>query len=94
MHEIQRQFVANKVSFFVTSNEALSQSDFPGLTVTFGTGVPIEDLYTLAGCDYACGPPSTFSGWASFMTSQSRFDITSADMPAPPLPAGMNGRAS
>ncbi|HAX17707.1 MAG TPA: hypothetical protein DCY00_03825 [Actinobacteria bacterium] len=26
----------------------------------------IEDLYSLALCDYIFGPPSTFSMWASF----------------------------
>jgi hypothetical protein len=26
----------------------------------------VEDLYLLSKCDYIIGPPSTFSGWASF----------------------------
>jgi hypothetical protein len=31
-----------------------------------GTGHLIEDLYSLAQCDFLAGPPSTFTLWASF----------------------------
>ena len=30
------------------------------------SGVAVEDLYALAGCDLLIGPPSTFTQWASF----------------------------
>jgi len=39
---------------------------FTGIKTHFGTGHFIEDLYTLASCDYIIGPPSTFTMWASF----------------------------
>lgn len=31
-----------------------------------GLGHFIEDMYTLAECDYIFGPPSTYTMWASF----------------------------
>jgi hypothetical protein len=50
----------------VCSDAALRLTDFPGLPVTLGSGVAIEDLYALAACDRLVGPPSTFTQWASF----------------------------
>lgn len=66
MHELAEQFPACKVSFLVCSNEQLGKHEFPGLSLGFGPGFPVEDLYALANCDYVFGPPSTYSQWASF----------------------------
>jgi hypothetical protein len=66
MRELAAQFPGRKVSFFVCSDEARSQGEFPGLTVGFGADSPVSDVYALARCDYIIGPKSTFSQWASF----------------------------
>ena len=66
MRELADQFPGRKVSFLVCSNEPRHAEEFPGLSVGFGTGVPVQDIYALARCDYIIGPPSTFSQWASF----------------------------
>jgi hypothetical protein len=66
MREIAAQFLGRKVSFFVCSDEPRHAGEFPGLTVGFGTGSPVCDLYALARCDYIMGTRSTFSEWASF----------------------------
>lgn len=55
-----------RVRFLVCSNEPLDAAAFPGLDVGFGTGHLVEDLYAFARCDLLVGPPSTFTGWASF----------------------------
>ncbi|MDH4129338.1 MAG: hypothetical protein OEV44_11315, partial [Spirochaetota bacterium] len=54
------------VSFLFCSNEKIDKNLFKEINVNFGTGHLLEDLYSLAECDYIIGPPSTFSSWASF----------------------------
>ena len=66
MRQLAGQFPGARVAFLVCSNEPRQAAEFPGLTVGFGPGVPVEDLFALAHCDYVMGPPSTFSQWASF----------------------------
>ncbi|QHT69805.1 hypothetical protein GXP67_25745 [Rhodocytophaga rosea] len=58
----------NKISFLICSNEPVDVEAFTtkGLTVHLGTNHFIEDLYSLAECDYIIGPPSSYSTWASF----------------------------
>jgi hypothetical protein len=55
-----------RIGFLVCSDEPIDKVDFVPLNVRCGLGHPIEDLYSLARCDYLIGPPSTFSMWASF----------------------------
>lgn len=66
MRQMERLFPGRRVRFLVCSNEAVSELAFPGLDVRPGPGHIIEDLYSLAECDYLFGPPSTYSQWASF----------------------------
>jgi hypothetical protein len=66
MRELAAQSPGARVAFLVCSNEPRQTGEFEGLTVGLGPGVPIQDLYALAGCDYIFGPRSTFSQWASF----------------------------
>lgn len=66
MATLQARYSSERVGFLVCSDAALRLTDFPGLPVTLGSGVAIEDLYALAGCDRLVGPPSTFTQWASF----------------------------
>ena len=66
MNELAAQFRNRKVAFFVCSDEPRHAGEFPGLTVAFGGGPSVNDLYALANCDYIMGAKSTFSEWASF----------------------------
>jgi hypothetical protein len=75
MKEISSFFKPTKVSFVICSPEKLKQEDFPDTCVFSSDGSPVQDMYSLAGCDYILGPPSTFSGWASFYGSKPLFTM-------------------
>lgn len=66
MREVIQLFPNRSVRFIVCSNESSLPATPPGCALYAGPGHFIEDLYTLAGCDFLIGPPSTFSQWASF----------------------------
>ena len=58
----------SRVAFLVVSDELHSSSDFPGLSCFFGSGVDVEDMYALGGCDYLIGShASSFSLWPAFL---------------------------
>jgi len=59
-------FPDRDVAFLVCSDEPVPAGAFEGLDVHRGSGHELEDLFALASCDLIIGPPSTFSGWASF----------------------------
>lgn len=40
---------------------------------------PVSAMHAMSLCDYVLGPPSTFSGWASFMGRVPRLEIKSRD---------------
>lgn len=65
MGHIERLLPDKRVGFLVCSNEELDPKDFAEHTVTFGPGHFVEDMYSLAACDYIVGPPSTYTLWAS-----------------------------
>lgn len=55
--------------FIICSDEKFSSSDFsaiPENLLYFSRNPFIADFVLLASCDYIIGPPSTFSGYASF----------------------------
>lgn len=58
--------IGKQVKFLICSNETIQESNFSNYNVKLGINGLIEDLYSLARCDYLIGPPSTFSMWASF----------------------------
>jgi hypothetical protein len=66
MSELAGQFPGQRVAFLVCSDEPRRADEFPGLTVGFGPGSAMGDLYALAKCDYILGPLSSYSQWASF----------------------------
>ena len=66
MRRIREQSSGCRVSFLVCSDGPLAREDFGDLPVVFGSGKMLEDLYSLAEADLLVGPPSTFTGWASF----------------------------
>ena len=65
--------------FVICCEEPFDPFIFADFDVTFGPGDLIGDLLTLSSCDLIVGPPSTFSGWASFSHSIPRHFIRSAD---------------
>ena len=75
MRELADQFPGQKVSFLVCSDEPRRQEEFPGLTVGFGPGSAMGDLYALAKCDYIVGPLSSFSQWASFYGNKPLYQL-------------------
>lgn len=66
MQQVMGLFAGKKVRFLVCSNEEIPASHFAGLDYSPGSGHIIEDMYSFAKCDYIIGPPSTYTGWASF----------------------------
>lgn len=68
MERMTEQLAGQRVAFILCSDEDFRDQahrfqDFP---VYFGPGHVVEDLYTLARCDYLVGVPSTYSNWAAF----------------------------
>ncbi len=57
-----------KVRFLLCSNEVIVTQFFTekGLDVCLSTNHALEDMYSMAACDYIFGPPSTYSMWSSF----------------------------
>ncbi len=66
MQQVFKLFPGKKVGFLICSNENVSIKQPEGCSITYPNGHFIEDLYSLAECDYILGPPSTFSQWASY----------------------------
>jgi GT2 family glycosyltransferase len=66
MGEVAALFSGRRLAFLICSDWPQDPELFSGFRVTFGTNELIEDLYAFARCDYLVGPPSTFTGWASF----------------------------
>jgi hypothetical protein len=81
MRTIIDQLAPRRVAFLVCGNGELNPRDFTGLRVRFGSGEMIEDLYALSAVDLLVGPPSTFTGWASFYGDVPLAMIESADEP-------------
>ena len=69
MGAIEALFPGRRVHFLICSNERLDPRGFARFKHSAGTGHLVEDMYSLAACDYIVGVPSTFSRWASFYGS-------------------------
>jgi hypothetical protein len=67
MTHLTTLFPEQNVGFIIATNEPYPAETFAGLNVHSGPGHFALDMYALAGCDLIAGPPSTFSGWASFI---------------------------
>ena len=62
-----KMFEGKKIAYVICTNE--KNISFPAegnFTIFNERRHFVEDLYLLSKCDYIMGPPSTFSGWASF----------------------------
>ena len=65
MLQVLSLFPGKRIKFVITSNEQVVIKNIEGCSMIYPNGHFIEDLYSLAECDYLIGPPSTFSQWAS-----------------------------
>ena len=79
MWRVRNLLADRPVAFVVCSNTPQPADAFDGLSVHFGSGHEVEDLYALAGCDYLLGPPSTYTMWASFHGRVPLLVVTDAD---------------
>ncbi|MDB6028836.1 MAG: hypothetical protein JWM68_5059, partial [Verrucomicrobiales bacterium] len=66
MRSASELFPNKRVRFLICSNESLRAEQFQNVSVAFGPGHLVEDLYSLAACDFLLGTHSTFVMWASF----------------------------
>ena len=68
MDQLDKYFtsIGKRGLFLMCSNESIQEDNFREYNIKIGINKSIEDLYSLAKCDYLIGPPSTYSMWASF----------------------------
>ncbi|MEH1842036.1 MAG: alpha-1,2-fucosyltransferase [Nostoc sp.] len=66
MESAKMLFPNKKVTFFICSNQKQNDEYFQHLSYAYGNNHIIEDMYSLAECDYIIGPPSSYTMWASF----------------------------
>jgi len=74
-----RELLTGHCRFVICCEEPLEHSAFADFEIVVGPGDLMGDLLALSACDYIIGPPSTFSGWASFSREIPRYFIQSAD---------------
>lgn len=69
-----------RLCFVLCSNEEILLPHFESksYSVCKAPGTQMEDLYTLSGCDYIMGPPSTYSWWAAFYGNRKYLTLYSA----------------
>jgi hypothetical protein len=72
MTQLQNQHVM----FLLSSNEDIPEEPYTGMHCIRLRGTDVEDLYTLAGCDYLIGPPSTFGKWAAWHGRVPRYTLS------------------
>ncbi|MBE9034965.1 alpha-1,2-fucosyltransferase [aff. Roholtiella sp. LEGE 12411] len=66
MESAKALFPNKKVTFLICSNQIQDKHYFQHLSYVYGNNHIIEDMYSLAECDYIIGPPSSYTMWASF----------------------------
>ncbi|EPG76042.1 glycosyltransferase, family 11 domain protein [Leptospira fainei serovar Hurstbridge str. BUT 6] len=64
--EVLKEAGFQKILFIIFSDEKDAEYSIPSVNVQMSDGTTAEDLYFMSRCDFIIGPPSTFSGWASF----------------------------
>jgi hypothetical protein len=75
LRKIVGLFNGRAVRFIICSNEIQVPDHFSEFAYQFGPGHFVEDLYTLAACDYIVGAPSTFTQWASFYGKVPKYKV-------------------
>jgi hypothetical protein len=75
IRRVQPLFPARAVRFLICADEPQDETRFSDFDHSWGSGDAVEDLFSLASCDYVLGPPSTFTMWASFYGSVPLYKI-------------------
>jgi hypothetical protein len=70
-----------RVGFLICSDEPQKAEAFAPFRVALGPGTTLGDLYSLAGCDYLMGPPSTYSLWAAFYGQKLLYHMVEPEPP-------------
>lgn len=84
MRAIEKAFEPRSVGFLIVSDQAQPARDFESMRACLLTGTAVEDMYSLAQCDYIVGPRSTFSMWASFHGETPLYRLTDPHRPVRP----------
>lgn len=79
--EIVEISVNQKVRIVLFSNEAIDENKWKisEAEIVISNNPPMLDLCMMSLCDVILGPPSSFSGWASFIGNKKRFLIDNAN---------------
>ncbi|QJW87999.1 hypothetical protein HNV11_00730 [Spirosoma taeanense] len=75
MQSIVDLYGHDRVGFVLCSNEPINEENFRQFNVAIPRNTFIEELTLLSGCDQIIGPPSSFSGWASFVGNTPLYHI-------------------
>lgn len=67
-HEILSNVGSAGAALLICANEKPPNNCFAGMPCIVSAEHPIVDMYALSRCEMIFGPPSTFSGWASFIS--------------------------
>ena len=69
--------LSGKVIFLLFSNEKVEEQDFrnPYFSTKLVSGTAAHDFHMMAKCNYIMGPPSSFSGLASYLGKVPRYMI-------------------
>lgn len=69
------------INFIIFSNENIDLNNFQSkqYSVAVNLGNAAEDFHMMSTCDYLIGPPSTFSGMASFVGQAPRYIMVEKD---------------
>ena len=75
VNEACRKFHGKKIAVVLFCNESVNEKSWSidDVDVLISKNSAIVDLCLLSMCDYIIGPPSSFSGWASFIGNTKRF---------------------
>ena len=73
--------LSGKIRFLVFSDApptTTAEAGWSAIDWMPGPGHPVADIHAMSLCDAIIGPPSTFSGWASFYGRVPRLELKSA----------------
>ena len=68
--------IQGKVCWVICSNEKIETEEFSSFDVVLGPNQIVEDMYVFSECNYIVGPPSTYTGWASFMGKNKLYAVS------------------
>ncbi len=79
---VMKQLAAERdCRFLLFSDGPLEARHFEGFDAVVVGGSAVEDQWLMSQCDYLIGPPSTFSGWASYCGKVPRFRLIDPNTP-------------